>query len=165
MYNYFGMATIDGQRPSPLVVNVVLDEIRLYSRALSQAQVKLDMNATYNSMTGCPNAITPTTISTSTTTTSTATTNQIKTTCSGHYWPIANQTVTDVITGLNATSLGSPQFVTDRNGVANGAIWVNGTMATAWQLPVDTYFQGDTTITMWVKKIACQVVPYGMFKI
>jgi hypothetical protein len=58
-----------------------------------------------------------------------------------------------VITGENATS-SSPQFVTDRSGVAKGAIQVNSS-ASAWQLPPGRYFQGDTTVTMWVKKIEC----------
>jgi hypothetical protein len=58
--------------------------------------------------------------------------------------------VTDTITGKQATSLGSPQFVPDRNGMANGAILINSD-SSSWQLPVDAYFQGDTTVTMWVK--------------
>jgi hypothetical protein len=84
------------------------------------------------------------------------------TSCLGHYWPIANRTVIDTITGQLATSKGSPKFVADRNGQANGAIWVNGSLATAWQLPAGIYIQGDTTVTMWVKKIACQYGCYGM---
>jgi hypothetical protein len=71
--------------------------------------------------------------------------------------------VTDTITGKQATSLGSPQFVPDRNGLANGAILVNST-ASSWQLPVDTYFQGDTTVTLWVKTIcSSSYVPFGKF--
>jgi hypothetical protein len=151
LYNYFGMAS------SHVTANVMLDEIRMYNKALTPVQVKLDMNSTYSSMISGMCSIATTVTTTSTSTKSTTTTVQ---SCAGHYWPIANQSVTDVITGLNATSLGSPQFVTDRNGVANGAIWVNS-IATAWQLPVDTYYQGDTTVTMWLKKVACQFGVYG----
>jgi hypothetical protein len=61
--------------------------------------------------------------------------------------------VTDIVTAKQATSLGSPQFVPDRNGVVNSAILVNSTFS-AWQLPVDTYFQGDTTVTLWVKTMS-----------
>jgi hypothetical protein len=95
--------------------------------------------------TSCQSSTTPTKPSTSTTTSPTGGAK-----CVGHYWPIGNQMVTDIVTGKQATSLGSPQFVTDRNGSANGAILVNST-SSAWQLPVDTYFQGDTTVTLWVK--------------
>jgi hypothetical protein len=80
----------------------------------------------------------------------TTTTTPTRTTCLGHYWPIGNQSVTDTITGKQATSLGLPQFFSDRNGLADGAILVNSTFS-AWQLPVDTYVQGDTTVTLWVK--------------
>jgi hypothetical protein len=59
----------------------------------------------------------------------------------------------DLVTASQATSLGSPQFVPDRNGVANSAILVNSS-SSAWQLPVDTYFQGDTTVTLWVKTMS-----------
>jgi hypothetical protein len=52
--------------------------------------------------------------------------------------------------------------VADRNGVLNGAILVNSS-SSAWQLPVDTYFQSDSTITLWVKKQACQDGIYGIF--
>jgi hypothetical protein len=83
--------------------------------------------------------------------------------CLGHYWPIGNQSVTDTVTGKSATSNGSPRFISDRNGVADGALWVNGSAATAWQLPTDTYFQGDTTVTMWLKKSLCQSGSYGDF--
>jgi hypothetical protein len=64
-----------------------------------------------------------------------------------------NQAVMDLVTASQATSLGSPQFVPDRNGVANSAILVNSS-SSAWQLPVDTYFQGDTTVTLWAKRVS-----------
>jgi hypothetical protein len=76
--------------------------------------------------------------STSTTTASTT----VK--CLGHYWPIGNQTVKDTITGQQATSLGSPQFVADRNGLADGAILVNSTCQ-SWHLLSrrhDSYYVG-----------------------
>jgi hypothetical protein len=48
----------------------------------------------------------------------------------------------------------------DRNGVvANGATRING--SSGWKLPpVATYFQGDTTLTLWVKKLVCQTSYY-----
>jgi hypothetical protein len=107
-----------------------------------------------------------TTILTSTTTKSTQTTTPTSTTtvssssssigvaCAGHYWPIGNSTVTDMITGKNATSLGSPLFVKDRFGVAGGAFQVSNA-SNAWRLPNDTYFTGDFTMTMWLNKISC----------
>jgi hypothetical protein len=107
----------------------------------------------------CPNSTTTTSTTTSTTTTTTAATS-LTSPCLAHYWPIDNKTVLDVITGQFSTSKGSPQFVTDRNGLASGAILLNSS-SSAWQLPVDTYFQGDTTITMWVKKITCQTSSLG----
>jgi hypothetical protein len=60
-----------------------------------------------------------------------------------------------VITGFKATSLW-PHFVTDRNGIENGATEINSTY-NIWKLPVDTYFQGDTTVTMWVKRIGSYI--------
>jgi hypothetical protein len=59
----------------------------------------------------------------------------------------------DTITGMQSVS-GSPTFVADRFGVANGAVLVNS-VATAWQLPAAVYVQGDVTITMWVNKQGC----------
>jgi hypothetical protein len=180
--NYFGRARWSD---TGYMANAVLDEIRMYNGAMSQTQVQLDMNTITIPIVSeiCTNAqtttstkqaspatnatstSTTTTTSTSTRSTSSTTTTLSSTTtapssCAGHYWPIGNNAVTDTITGLSATSLGSPQFVTDRNGVANGAIWVNS-LTTAWQLPVDTYYQGDTTVTMWLKKMACQEGNYG----
>jgi hypothetical protein len=149
------------------VANVFLDEIKLYNQALSKDQVQLDMTSGVPT-TSCTTlttttTATSTTTSTSFTSTSTATTTSNSATlsgCVGHYWPIGNRAVTDLITGRNGTSQ-TPQFVADRNGVANGAIWVNGSVETTWQLPADTYFQGDTTMTMWVKKIACISGSFG----
>jgi hypothetical protein len=70
-----------------------------------------------------------------------------------HYWPIGDNTVTDTITGKTAASK-SPQFSLDRYDVLNGAAWVDSDDS-AWQLPAGAYFNGDTTVTMWVKKIKC----------
>jgi hypothetical protein len=67
--------------------------------------------------------------------------------------------VNDLIDGENATSL-SPQFSTDRNGAINGSIWVNSNQS-AWQFPSGTYFKGDFTITLWVKKVVCGDSNYG----
>jgi hypothetical protein len=81
--------------------------------------------------------------------------------CAGNYWPIGSGEVTDMIGGQSASSQ-SPLFVADRFGAVNGAIRVNSA-ATSWQLPVDIYYQGDTTITMWVYKKSCvQNGPYGI---
>jgi hypothetical protein len=91
----------------------------------------------------CQSPITSTKTSTRTTTVPTSTK------CVGHYWPIENQKVTDTITGKQATSLGSPQFAPDRNGIAYGAILINST-SSVWQLPADNYFQGDTSVSMWI---------------
>jgi hypothetical protein len=95
-----------------------------------------------------------------------ATTKPVVTLCLAHHWPIGNNAVTDAITGKSATSYGgSPQFAADRNGVINGAILVNSS-SSAWKLPEDTYFQGDTTLTLWVKKNARQYGDYGkLYKI
>jgi hypothetical protein len=59
-----------------------------------------------------------------------------------------------MITGKNATSLGSPLFVKDRFGIPGEAIQVS-IDANAWRLPNDTYVQGDFTMTMWANKISC----------
>jgi hypothetical protein len=75
------------------------------------------------------------------------------TSCVGHYWPIAHKTVTDTIGGKSAKSE-KPQFVMDRFGVANEAISVNSS-ASSWILPTGNFFQCNTTLTMWVKKIQC----------
>jgi hypothetical protein len=102
---------------------------------------------------------------TTTTKTSTITTISPTTTkCVGHYWPIGDQMVTDKITGKQATSLGSPKFVPDRNGLANQAILVDDYFS-SWQLPEDTYFQGDTSVSMWVKRTYCtlSVTPMSVF--
>jgi hypothetical protein len=75
-----------------------------------------------------------------------------------------NLAVTDFQTGQAATSLGTPQLVPDRFGVTNGAVWVNGG-TTAWQVPAGgRYFRGDSTLTLWLKKIVC-VQRYGDYGI
>jgi hypothetical protein len=73
--------------------------------------------------------------------------------CVGNYWPVTNDRVIDIVGGMNATC-SSPTLASDRFGVANEAITVTG-QSTAWNLPVGHYFQGDTTMTMWVNKVAC----------
>jgi hypothetical protein len=72
----------------------------------------------------------------------------------GHYWPVANKAVDDVIGHQSADSNGSPRFSNDRFGVANGALRIYS-RETAWRLPQGRYYKGDTTLTMWVKNIAC----------
>jgi hypothetical protein len=82
------------------------------------------------------------------------------TSCVGNYWPIGNGAVTDLVGGKSANST-SPVFVTDRFGIANGAIRVNNSF-TAWKLPSAPYVQGATTITLWVLKNKCiPWAPYG----
>jgi hypothetical protein len=49
--------------------------------------------------------------------------------------------------------------VPDRFGRTDGAIQVKSN-ETAWRLPPGIYFKGDTTLTMWVKKIECRGI-YG----
>jgi hypothetical protein len=66
---------------------------------------------------------------------------------------VNNNSVEDLISGKQGNS-DSPQFFTDRFGTVNGSIYVNS-IATVWKLPAGAYFQGDTTLTMWVKKMAC----------
>jgi hypothetical protein len=87
------------------------------------------------------------------TTTTATTTKSPYPSCLAHYWSIENESVNDLVGGKHASSA-SPQFITDRNGMANGAILINSS-SSIWQLPEHNYFQGDTTITMWVKKNAC----------
>jgi hypothetical protein len=147
------------------VANIQLDEIKLYNKALSSAQVKLDMHTigVPLSSTGiCETQSTSTmaTGNTIVTSTSSSITNPVVDSCMGNYWPIESGTVTDKITGQSATSL-SPQFVADRFGLANGAILVKS-VDNAWTLPVGRYYQGDTTITMWVKKLACKLSNFGI---
>jgi hypothetical protein len=102
-----------------------------------------------------------TTVSPFTTTTSaSACASSASVPCLVHYWPIRKQSVTDTITCKNATS-SNPLFAKDRFGVANEAIWVNSSAANGWHLPQSKYFQGDTTVTMWVKKITCR---YGYYR-
>jgi hypothetical protein len=67
--------------------------------------------------------------------------------------------VQDTITGQFAAS-DSPSFVADRFGVANAAILISGTGT--WTLPQGSYYQGDTTVTMWVNKLTCTLV-YGVY--
>jgi hypothetical protein len=80
--------------------------------------------------------------------------------CGGHYWPVENNAMSDVIGGKNAVSL-KPQFVEDRFGLKNQAILINSSES-AWQLPSGRYFQGDTTLTMWIKKNECKIGNYGI---
>ena len=94
------------------------------------------------------------------TTETTSTVSPVSSSCMGHYWPIVNQAVKDTITGKSATNMGSPQFVADRFGAAKGAIQLDSN-ASAWKLPVDRYVMGDTTVTMWVKKLSCTNGAYG----
>jgi hypothetical protein len=124
---------------------------------LAKLQQKMnDIVATTNSLFSSCSSSTTTAIKT--TTPSTSTCSPSPAACLAHYWPIANSSVTDTITCKNATSV-SPRFASDRFGVANQAIWVNSA-ATAWSLPADFYYQGDTTTTMWVMKVDFQGTPH-----
>jgi hypothetical protein len=96
------------------------------------------------------------------TTTITKTT-PVSTACVSHYWPIANKAVDDIISYHSATSNGSPRFTKDRFGKVDEALWIYS-KETAWQLPPGRYIKGDTTLTMWIKKIECKLTgPYGIF--
>jgi hypothetical protein len=66
---------------------------------------------------------------------------------------VENTVVLDVITNKTATS-SYPMFMNDRFGIKNGALSIVSE-GTAWSLPEDTYIQGDTTVTMWVRKNRC----------
>jgi hypothetical protein len=80
--------------------------------------------------------------------------------CIGHYWPI-NGNVNDEITGNNASSR-EPSFKNDRFNSQNSAIYVS-TDKKRWQSSSDYYFLGDTTITLWIKKLTCEETPIGIF--
>jgi hypothetical protein len=81
--------------------------------------------------------------------------------CVGNYWPVTNGAVSDTVGGMNATC-SLPRFTTDRFGVANEAITVMSS-ADSWRLPFGRYYQGDTTMTMWVNKLQCSSYgPYGI---
>jgi hypothetical protein len=67
-----------------------------------------------------------------------------------------------VIGQQNATSNGSPQFTKDRFGNVSGAVRIES-KETAWQIPPGSYVKGDTTLTLWVKKIKFN--NYGPFGI
>jgi hypothetical protein len=152
--------------------NVQLDEIKIYKKWLTQSQVKLDMETGSTSSSQlCQTAETsrPTITTTRTTTKRTTTTTTIQTTtttvttrstttvlypsCITHYWPIQDDDARDVIGGKNAYSY-SPQFAEDRMGFENGSILINSRLS-GWQLPDGVYFQGDTTLTLWVNKVEC----------
>jgi hypothetical protein len=76
-----------------------------------------------------------------------------------HYWPVENKAVDDVVGNYSAQGNGLPEFAQDRFGVADGALKVHNTKS-AWRLPPGNYFKGETTLTMWIKKIICSSV-YG----
>jgi hypothetical protein len=152
-FNYLGRS-LEGHE-----ANAVLDEVRIYNKALSLDQIKLDMVAVGIQTSTSEICETITTSTAATRVSGFSTTGSADLPCVGNYWPIGNQSVTDVITGQGATS-DSPLFVTDRFGVTDGAIQVNSN-ANSWQLPAGKYFQGDTTVTLWVKKFECSYNPYG----
>jgi hypothetical protein len=67
---------------------------------------------------------------------------------------MANGALEDVIAGFNAlSSSSSPPFANDRFGAAKGAIALNS-LATVWTLPAGVYIQAESTLTLWVKKLA-----------
>ncbi len=71
--------------------------------------------------------------------------------CMSHYWPVEKGEVSDIIGGKDAKSMGEPQFVPDRFGIEDSAIHVNSEKS-VWQLPTDTYFEGESTLTLWAYK-------------
>jgi hypothetical protein len=88
----------------------------------------------------------------------------VSTACVSHYWPVANKAVEDVIGDQSAASNGSPRFAKNRFGVADGALRIFS-KGTTWWLPPGSYIKGDTTLTMWLKKIECKHIgPYGLLK-
>jgi hypothetical protein len=66
-----------------------------------------------------------------------------------HYWPIVAGSMSDVVSGQNLTSVGSPGFMTDRFGKPNGALF-NNSQTSYWQAPAGVYFFGDFSQTGWM---------------
>ena len=58
-----------------------------------------------------------------------------------------NQNVLDSMTSLNMVSVVNIQFVADRLGAPNSAVYLN---AGYMQAPSDIYFSGDFSATAWV---------------
>jgi hypothetical protein len=89
------------------------------------------------------------------------TTKSISASCLRHYWPVTDNAVEDVIGENSAVPNGWPRFTKNRFGVVNEAIRIND-KAHAWRLPQGSYFQSNTTLTMWLRKIKCKEwAPYG----
>jgi hypothetical protein len=140
------------------VADVQLDEINFFNKALSQEQIAIEMNAVDDKahMEICKSMTISTTVSPQITTSSSTTEDFTSTnpnSCVGNYWPVRNNAVEDMIGGKSAYSP-QPQFATDRFGALNGSVLVNSEIS-ALVLPDGFYIQGDTTVTMWVKKIIC----------
>jgi hypothetical protein len=130
----------------------------LTSTAITTSSLKYASTSTFQTKTTTVKTLTATKIATHT---STSATTSVSTTCVSHYWPVANKAVEDVIGHQNAMSNESPQFTRDRFGLANGALRLFS-KETAWRLPHGRYFKGDTTITLWIKKIECNGFgPFG----
>jgi len=73
-----------------------------------------------------------------------------------HYWPINNDLKDYVATAhlTPAVSAGKTGFAPNRLGVANGAIFVNGSH---YSLPEGIYFSGPFTVMGWVNVIQCAI--------
>jgi hypothetical protein len=58
-----------------------------------------------------------------------------------------------MVSGQNLVAIGSPGYMNDRLGNANGAL-IRTSTSSYWQAPPNVYFSGDFTVTGWVRMAA-----------
>ena len=70
-----------------------------------------------------------------------------------NYWPISSLSPSDFVGGLDMTSSNAFVYLSDRKGVNNEALNINGR---AKALPNAVYFNSEFTISVWVKTTTSQ---------
>ena len=135
-----------------------LDDLRIYDRALSQTEIYDLMY--YTSISAYVPAISTTTATTS----ATDSTNNPSTTAPSfplvssqtrykngliNHWPIDNH-VNDTVSKANMYNGVNVEFVEDRFKIAKSAIRFS---VGSYQLKPDVYFNGDFTISLWVRML------------
>jgi hypothetical protein len=77
------------------------------------------------------------------------------------YWPILSLSLGEMVSGQDMVAYGSPGFMNDRFGNANGAA-VRTSSSSYWQAPTNVYFSGaDFTITGWIYLAATAATELG----
>ena len=132
------------------ILQADLDDLRIYNRALGQTEIYdlIRLTSGYTPLTNISTTTSVTTIKPASTTSKPPILSQTRYT-NGliNYWPIDNH-VNDTVSKANMYNGVNVEFVEDRFKIPNSAIRFS---VGSYQIKPGFYFNGDFTISLWVK--------------